>query len=473
MSFNFSFLKKNIRINAATVVIAAILFYFIFQAFKNVNEKPISVYRVNESTISNNILLDGIALREEKIINSNTTGYVCYYVRDGEKVKKSASLCSIDSTGQIYSNLEDENYYSNLLEAEDYKEIRSSISLYKVSYNDNQFYSSYNFENNINNKVVELSNEILMQEVGGYSNGSSLSHTSSPDSGLVTYYIDGYENLTVDNISQNDFDASHYEKKSLKTGDQITSNSPIIKLIPSEDWNIVAPLTEDQANTLQEIINNQLNPEDKSIVPKLSFYINNSFYSITMPSEIIYKEDGAYLNISLNKYLTNYLSERFLSIEIVMDDDIGLKVPVSAIIEKDVYKIPLNYLSKGGGQDSAENKFNVRVTDPETGDISLKQVSPTIYKKDNEYCYVEMSDFNQTDVLFDYNTDDTASISLVSVVKLPGVYVVNYGFTVFRQVEVLKTIDEFSLIKIGQDLTSFDNIVLDASTIKENQIIGR
>ncbi|MGN0151510.1 MAG: HlyD family efflux transporter periplasmic adaptor subunit [Wujia sp.] len=450
-------LNRDIKINAATCVIAAILLYVIISLINYARKEPITTYKVNKSNINNNIVLNGLVVRDEEVLKANNSGYICYYIRDGEKIEKNSTVCTVDESGQVYNVISDSDEYDDLLTTDDYNEIRSLISLYKVGYNNTAFYNAYNFQNNVNNKVLELTNEIIMQQVkGSDGQGATLSAVTSPYSGLVTYYIDGYENYNISDIKAEDFDQSTYSKETLKTGDVISAGTPVVKIIPSEEWNIVAQITNDQADSLAE----------KSYV---RFTINNSSYYITMPFEIIRKDENCYINISLNKYLLNYLTERFVTVEIYMEEDLGLKVPASAIVEKEVYKIPLNYLSAGGNQ-SSSNRFNIQVMD-ENGEITIKQVTPVIYKTDEEYCYVDPLSFNDTDVLIDIDTNDTKAVSLLSTEKIDGVYTANRGIAEFRMVTIIKTIDDFILVQSDEELNVYDNIILDSSSVTENQII--
>ena len=188
-----------------------------------------------------------------------------------------------------------------------------------------------------------------------------------------------------------------------------------------------------------------------------------------MPFEIINGTDGTYIDIKMDKYLMNFLSERYVSIEIVMEDDTGLKIPLSAIVEKDVYKVPIAYFSAGGNQ-SYTTKLNIQVKD-ENNEITIKQVSPTIYKTDDEYYYVDPLVFEDTDVLYNINTNQTLAVSLLSTDKLEGVYTANRGTAEFKRITIIKTVDEFALIESDENIKIYDNIVMDSSTVKENQII--
>ena len=448
--------NKDVKINVATVIVAAVILYVLIWVFISSRKDPITIYKVNKSNVSNNIILEGIALRQEEILTSGKSGYICYCIRDGEKVKNYSPVCTIDETGQTYDVINDSTNFEDLLTKEDYSEIRSSISLYKTGYNDVEFYSAYNFETNINNKVLELTNEIVLQKLNENGSTATMSTVNSPYSGLVTFYIDGFEKTTVQDINQDCFDTSDYKKNTLKTGDIVSADTPIIKVIPSENWNIVAPITSEQISAI-------------SSDDHIRFKINNSSYSAYMPYEIINGADGTYINIKMNKYMSSFASERYLSIEIEKQEDIGLKVPKSAILQKDVYQIPKNYLSAGGNQ-SYNTRFNLQVM-KNNGEITIESVVPTIYKTDDEYCYVDPLSFDDTAVLFDINTNETLAVSLIPKVAIDGVYTTNRGTAEFKMVTIIKYVDDFALIDAQEDLKVYDNIVQNAEDVKENQII--
>ncbi|MCM1272144.1 MAG: hypothetical protein NC225_04970 [Clostridium sp.] len=449
--------NRDIKINVATVLIFAILIYVLISVFVASRKDPITTYKVNKSSIDNNIQLEGLAIRDEQIIMSDKTGYICYYIRDGEKVKNNSTVCTIDETGQVYDTINNTETMENILKTEDYEDIRSLISLYKVGYKDVNFYSAYHFQIDVNNKVLELSNEVLMQEIkNGDNKRAVLSAVSAPYSGLVTYYTDGFESFDINSVSAKDFDKSEYNKQTLKTGDIVSANNPIVKIIPSEEWNIIAPVTAEQISKLSE-------------KTKISFSINNSSYKIIMPFEIFTGSDGSYINIKIDKYLSNFISERYLSIEIFMEEESGLKIPVSSIVEKEVYKVPVSFFS-GGGNQSGTNRLNLQAKSDD-GELTIKQIAPTIYETDGEYCLIDPSSLEASDVLYNIDTNETLAVSVLETTKLEGVYSANRGTAEFKVVNIIKTIDEFALIESDGTLKIYDNIILDSSSVKENQII--
>lgn len=452
--------NRDIKLNAATIIIFLVLIYCLLAIVISSKKDPITTYKVNKSSIDNNITLDAIALRDEQIINSNKAGYICYYIRDGEKVKNKSTVCTIDETGKVYDSVTDADNFDKLLKQDDYNKVRSVISLYKVGYKDVNFYSAYNFQTDVTNKVLELSNEVLMQQIKSEGGNVKLSAINAPVSGIVTYYTDGFENFNINSISASDFDKSKYEKNTLKTGDIVSNNTPIVKIIPNEEWNIVAPLSDNQVKALA----------DRSSV---KFKINNSSYSIRMPFTVFDGADGKYINIALDKYLTNYISERYVNIEIIMEEERGLKIPISSIVEKEVYKIPKGFFTGGGnistGQ-SNNNRLNVK-TKLEDGTDTLVQIVPNIFVVEDNFCLVDKSSLSTSDVIININNSKELAVSMMETTNIKGVYSANRGTAEFKMINIIKTIDEFVLIESDDRLKAYDNIILDSKKVKENQII--
>ncbi len=441
-------IKKTINFNVAIFVVFAIMIYAVVNIVISVRRKPVTVYQVSKSEINNNIMLDALAVREEMLLSAGTSGYVCYFLSDGEKASKNSTLCSIDSSGKLYNELSDSGRYDELLTKEDYTSIRQLISMYKTNYSDNTFYEAYTFEKNARSKVLELTSEVLFEEAK--SQGVTLGMVNAPQSGVVAYYSDGYENFNAANISLKDFDKSKYKKTSFLSGDVVSAGQNVIKLIPNESWKIYAPLNAEQVEKLSK--------DDY-----VRFKINNSSYNISMPFEVIDGTDGKYICISINKYLTNYCDERFLSVELLLEDDTGIKVPNSSIAYKKVYKIPKDYFEG--------NRLVVDyLTSDDTRDEKL--VEPTIYEKeDDDYYYVSPQSFEPTDVIVNHKSGKNIALSLVEYYDLEGVYSANRGIAEFRMITKKKELEGFVLIKANENVKPYDNIVLNAAEVVENQTL--
>lgn len=448
-------LKNTIKFNSATIVFGIILFYILARLFVFSNKEPITVYEVNKSTINNNIILSGIAIRNETLISSTKSGYVNYYVRDGEKANKLATVCTIDETGKTVDYLQEAQVDGNLFSDKDYSNIRNTISLYKTNYNDIEFYNTYIFKNNIENKVLETANEILMQQLSISSDLSTFSSITTPESGAITYYSDGFETLSIDNISKEIFDKTNYNKISLKSGEIINSNNPVFKVISSEEWSIIAPITDEQIQSFSDS-------------NSISFVLNNSSYKIRANYEILNGLDGKYINIKLKKYLSNFIDERFLTIEILMDDVEGLKVPNSAIINKDVYKIPIEFYYSLG--DDKSKYFYSQFTSDD-GSLITERNDVYICFIDEGFCYVDTNNFDEADVLVDLSGTKTLTMITCEKTSKKAVYKANTGTAKIKYIDIIKEGDEFSVISPKGQIQIYDKIILDSTKVKENQII--
>lgn len=97
-----------------------------------------------------------------------------------------------------------------------------------------------------------------------------------------------------------------------------------------------------------------------------------------------YRDGQAYGVLSFVNSMVRYANERYLSFEVLRDETSGLKIPKTAITEKDFYVIPAAYLTK------VENDtgFMKQVTG-EDGTVTAQFVNCTIYDQDEENAYVD------------------------------------------------------------------------------------
>jgi hypothetical protein len=449
---------RTAKLNAAIIIFFIIFVYVAASVVRAWAKTPITTYKVSSSNINNNISVTGIAVRNELQVTSSKSGYLIYFVREGDKVRKSSPVCTVDETKTIINAIEntgEEGTGSATLTKQDYIAVRNAIDTYKNSYSDVNFSNVYNFKANIESKVLELSNQVMRQEVnaGGATLRSTLENINAPESGIIAYYVDGYENYTIDTITSAAFNKNEYKKTSLKTGDILDAGSTVFKVMADENWSIVCQLTKDQATTLgsQTYINFMINKHP------------NDFG--TADFRIDQRDNSYFLVLNLDKYMIEFIDDRFLSIEIIMDKYEGLKVPNSAIIDKEVYKIPEAYVYKNADN---ERVIKVVVTDEE-GNQNTVERTFNYYRHEDDIYYVNSSDFSETDMIQNASGSDMKAILSLERDNLKGVYLANEGVAEFTEVEILKSQDEFTIINDGGYIKEFDNIVLDINDVQENQ----
>lgn len=454
--------SNEFKLNIGTIIFIIIFIYLFIRIIISLQKETLSIYEVQNSYIDTNISTTALIVRDEKLINADTSGYVSYFVRDGEKVGKNKPIYSIDETGKIHDQIKESQDEAVKLSEESLSEIRSRISNFENYFDYSDFSDVYNFHYDIVNAVMELSNEASIEQLTSLdeneSNSGVYKKVYSSESGIVTYYQDGYEDFNVDKFKADDISKTGYAKQTLKTDKIINSGEPVYKLITSENWSLIAPVSDGQAKML----------EDKDTI---SMNIHNSSKNIRCNFELNKVDDKYFVIISLNQQMVNYINDRFVDIVIAMDQNNGLKIPNTSITKKKVYKVPLSMFSNGS--DSMDADFlNVKLLD-EKGEVTLKQVEPTVYKKDKNYAYIDPNDFSADTVLTNTDGSETLSLSQAKTSKIQGVYCVNQGIATFRYIDILYQDDEYTIVKDNVDysIAWYDRIVLNQKMVSENQII--
>ena len=94
-----------------------------------------------------------------------------------------------------------------------------------------------------------------------------------------------------------------------------------------------------------------------------------------------------------------------------------------------------------------------------------------VSKVDDEYAYIEKSGFDSGSIIQNVDTQEEYTIGKTGSLK--GVYNVNKGYCVFKQVEILYENDEYCIVsdKTYNGLSNYDHILLNSTTAKENEII--
>jgi hypothetical protein len=158
-----------------------------------------------------------------------------------------------------------------------------------------------------------------------------------------------------------------------------------------------------------------------------------------------------------------------VDIEIEDDDEEGLKIPNSAIAQKEFFIIPAQYMTKGGsdGDDGVlMEKYN------EEGNVEYVFVETTVYSSNDDEYYVDNTNLSVGDYIC--NPEDTSDKMAVSKSgTLTGVYNMNKGYADFKQITILAQNDEYAIVSSNTKygLTVYDRIVLDASSVDTDEFI--
>lgn len=449
--------RRPLNINIGIIIFGIIFIYILISVFVYIVNPKISVYEVNKGSLATNNTYQGLILRNETIVACEKAGYVNFYAREGEKIGTGQTVYTIDETGKLEQILSDTTESESTLTEQDIKSLKTEISSFANNFDSNNFKSVYNFKYDIENTVLELVNINLLNSLADLSseNAGVFTTYSAPTEGLVVYSIDGYEGVTIDTLTEDMFNYENYKKTPVKTSDLVNAGDVAYKLITDEAWSIIIPLDEEKANEYAE-------REIMRIKFKKDGVKANAGFSI------IRMNSKPYAKLDLTSSVIRYATDRFIDVEFMVNSKEGLKIPLSAVVEKDFYTIPAEYATQGG--DNKNIGFLLETFD-ENGKSMTQFVQPNIYYSTDEDYYVEKHEFETGNYIV--KTDSTDRYPIGKTDKLTGVYNINKGYAQFKQINILFQNEEYYIVEEGTTygIAVFDHIVLDGKAVEEDDII--
>lgn len=435
--------RRLFNLNIGTVIFGALFLYLIITIILYATTDHITSCQVLAGTLSQNETYTALVMRTEEIVTAQTSGYVNYFVEDGAKVSSGSTVCSISNDKNLVTDMKPEQ--------QDLDSIRKQASSFSKLFSDKNFLEVYDFK-------YKLSGMILSQADTGTLSGTLCDAASD---GVIAYSSDGYETLREENLTLDDFQNKTYRRENLATEEKIQTGAPLYRLIQSEVWSIVIPVTEAQSVQLssrQEIEVNFLK-DGQSQTGELAVFTAG---------------DQKYVKITFDSGMIRYCSDRFLDVELVTNTKTGLKIPVSSIVSKEFYTIPTDMATEGG--ENGETGFLIE-TAGEDGTVSTSFTEAVIYAEssgedgqDSVY-YVDKESFKEGDVLI--RPDSNTRYTVGETGSLEGVYCVNKGYAVFRRIVVLEQNEEYCIVEKGTayGLVQFDYIVENGSSVNEEEIL--
>ena len=450
--------RKKWKMNIGIVLFGILFIYLIILIISYVTRDKVSTYEVHMGTILNDESYTGIAIREEKVISAEKSGYVNYPSTENKKVKLGANVCVISPekfSNQNSGNTSSENPTKELTE-EQQNSLGLTVRSFTDNFTDSGFSEVYSFKDSVKNTLADFSspNSISVFDTI-LDNHSENVLLQSMDDGVIAYETDGYESFTEDQVTAANFDKEKYYAKELQNNMKVSGGEPIYKLITSEDWSVVVPITEKTAEELKDraSVTVRFLKDNQEMVGTLSIRKQGEQYM-------------AYLHFADG--MIRYADERFLDLELIITDYTGLKIPKSAILKKPFFIVPTEYVTKGGNSDEAGVLRRMKDNQNSTEFVPLN----IYYTKDN-LAYFDLSELNEGDILI--KPDSNMTYVVGEQKKLTGVYQINKGYTVFKQIQILCESKEYYIVQAKNEfgLSNYDHIALESENVKENDIIAQ
>ncbi|WP_028236221.1 HlyD family efflux transporter periplasmic adaptor subunit [Pseudobutyrivibrio sp. MD2005] len=448
---------KQYHFSIGFIIIGVMFIYMIYHLFTYITADNITVYEVSQGSISSNLEYNALAIREEQVITAENSGDVLYLSENFGKVGSKTQIYALDTTGEILSSIKESTEKSEItLDEESYDKIQSLVTNYVLDYEPSEFNKTYAFKNELESQVEQLYTVSAMEAMGDSLNqavaNGSFNIYNSPVPGLVVYSIDGLEDLTIDNFMSDSLDISNYSSVNLKAQESVVAGQAVYKVITSDHWNLVFEVDK----TLYDSLQGETYLKIKFLEDEAETWTNLDFAE---------KAGKYYLILTLDDSMDRYADSRFVHIKIINNNISGLKIPNSSIVLKDFYTIPKGYMIQGNNTDDAGFLL-------QSGNENVF-VTPTIYYENDDFYFVDDEILTRGDKLVKPNSNETYVVGS-DMDSLEGVYNVNKGYAVFKQIEVLYQNDDYSIIKTGTNygISMYDHIVLQGNEVEENTIIN-
>ncbi len=451
-------LKRRKKINIGTIIFLFIPMYLIAAIIYSKSKTPISIYEVQEENLSRELTVTGVITRPEQLRRAQKEGYVHYYLRDGSRIKKDAMVYSIDGNRAVYDTLGFNGEIT--FQQADMAEMKRLLANFGNLYSGESFDLVYSLKEELTGAVNEMADRQLLDNMQDFVNNtgvtSSFQFVPADCSGIICYTSDSLDGLTAENVSSATFQTESFSSASLVSGGVYAADAPVYKVITSDEWQIVCPLTSVQYTAFFE-------------KKRMKFRLEKDGFTFTAPVEFSQRGSEYYMIIQMTKYGVNYRRDRFLTLDILISEETGLKIPAASVARKDFYLIPPEYFTIGG--DSNDKGLTVVTYSAQTGQPEYVFKKADIYYQDEQFAYVSKNDFPEGTMV--YSAVSGESMPLVMTGTLTGAYNVNRGYAVFRRIETIEETEDYLIVKKGtpSGLSVYDHIALNAEIVQENSVI--
>ena len=455
-SVNIKKYKRKRDLNLGIFLFAIVFIYLLVTVISYFSKENISMYEVREGSIVRDNSYTGLIIREETAVSAEAAGYVSYYQNENSKVKTGANIYALSPEALNLETAASEETESTAVSSDVQAGIALQLQSFNENYNPNDFSDIYSLKNEINTSLQDTYNVTRTQHLGTVIAGSGLEVVSytAPRDGIVAFTVDGYEGITKDTFTEDDFATTEYENTVLSDQMEVSAGNPVYRLITSEEWSVIVPLDKETAESLQ-----------KDEISSIKVRIDKDSETMTASLSILEKDGNYYGCLDFDNSMIRYAEDRFLNVELILEDESGLKIPKSSVVDEEFYVIPGEYLTTGGN--SSSNGVMVR---DDNGNIEFRSV--TIYDNTEEGdIYISRDDLKEGTVLVKPDSNDTYTVGKTK--SLQGVYNINKGYAVFKKVAILCENDEYYIVKEGESysLSNYDHIVQNGSSVSPDEVV--
>lgn len=304
----------------------------------------------------------GYVIRDEKIIKANYEGTIKYYAEDGQKVEKGFKVLEIQKNvvdedtrkkleliNERISNLKNEEFFKTDIEKIN-KDIDNIVCEMQKASKDNEIKKVLNLKKELQVKVDKKS--MISGDQSFYNKNidtlkkeqeqlqtkinNDIQAYKSSESGLISYYIDGLENIfTLKNMATIDldtFELKKYERNNLKESQNAIVKQPLYKIVNNTTWYLVSQIDKKYIDNYKE-------------GRKISIEIGEKKLG-AMIYKIIKGQEKSLVIVKINEFFQDFHKMRQIDANVFVVDYEGLKLPKDVLTKQDdklgVYVLDVN-----------------------------------------------------------------------------------------------------------------------------------
>ena len=132
--------KNGIRFNIVIVLLFALIAYVAFIIVAYFIRTRRGFYEVTEGSMVSDKEYTGLIFREEEVANTEVTGYVNFYMREGKRCAVGDNVFLIDETGNLNSMLASQGANLDKLDDANSQKLKKKLSDFSISYDRQSFY---------------------------------------------------------------------------------------------------------------------------------------------------------------------------------------------------------------------------------------------------------------------------------------------------------------------------------------------
>lgn len=458
-SSNIRKYHKPLNINIGMIIFGVMFIYIIICIIMYTRTEHLNGYEVKMGSLTVNNVYRGIALREEMLCKAIDAGYAYYFVPEGTHVACGDLVYAVDSSSNLAELMNDTSEEKKLTNS-DYNSLKTKIANYTSSFNETEFSTVYDFKYDLQSEVAKLNNQAVLNAMNEMTETTGIIKGYAEKAGAVVFSSDGYEDLKPQEITLKSFDEEAYTKNQYLAANRFGKNDDIYKLVTKEDWEVVIQVDSERVPELQEAeyVKVKFMKDQYETSGKVTVYGSDEEEGIT------------FVGLTFTTSMINYIMDRFVDIELVLEEKTGLKIPNSAIAQRNFFLIDEEYIVL-----HSDNKTQgvMRQTFTEDNEITTEFVETPIYNVDEKegIYYIDESVLKVGDVLYQEDSVETCTVSKQA--SLIGVYNINKGYADFKRINVLYDNEEYSIVESNTKygLRAYDYIALDASTVVADQFV--